>query len=658
MADTIERIYKITADASQAIAQLEKLNKSTGNIDTKLSKAGAALKGAFAGAAIGAAIQQTVSALLNTAEAMDEVSKSAAKFGIATEDLIGLKQAAEFSGVSFGALETGFKRLSSAMADVSSGRAGDAPDTLKQLGINVKNADGTLRSSADVFRDLADQFSKMPAGAEKTAAAVRVFGRAGADMIPLLNEGAEGLAEFTKQTEELGLAFNDTSGAMAEQFNDNLTKLGQASEGAKTQLMVGLLPALVEISNAFADSAGTGDTFRLIGEKIGKVMLLLQQDIKSVVAQFKYFAAPVEALLKNIGNLLGAVATGDFSLLMESLEADWTEGFAAMDKAAADAAASVSRYAEIAATDSATLAAEARKNFEVGLKADQPITVPVQLQIVNKEGKPAKAADYKDPFKEFNEALQDVIDASDPTAAAIREIEREMALLNRALAIGKIDLEDYDKAMAGLDKNMENAINGTKNLKDETQKLDEISVAVGQTLSSGVASFVDTLTSTGASFKQWAADMVVSIAKVIAQLYILKALRSSETFGGLFASAKGSAFSSLGFAPGVYTTPQFFPMAGTGRRYFANGGVGVFAEAGPEAIMPLRRDSSGRLGVDSAAPVVNVNVHNNTDANVSARRNGNNIDLIIDQVAADILRGGGRVSKALESTYKMGRARL
>ena len=62
-------------------------------------------------------------------------------------------------------------------------------------------------------------------------------------------------------------------------------------------------------------------------------------------------------------------------------------------------------------------------------------------------------------------------------------------------------------------------------------------------------------------------------------------------FGGLNTFAKGAAINSPGlsqYSNQVHTSPKMFAFAK---------GAGVFAEAGPEAIMPLSRDGRGRLGV-------------------------------------------------------------
>ena len=89
---------------------------------------------------------------------------------------------------------------------------------------------------------------------------------------------------------------------------------------------------------------------------------------------------------------------------------------------------------------------------------------------------------------------------------------------------------------------------------------------------------------------------------------------------GLTFNAKGGVYDSPGlskYVNGVYDSPQYFTFQGASK--FAKGGV--FAEAGAEAIMPLTRDSAGRLGVRAQgsggmAPVINTTV--NVDAGGSA----------------------------------------
>ena len=177
-------------------------------------------------------------------------------------------------------------------------------------------------------------------------------------------------------------------------------------------------------------------------------------------------------------------------------------------------------------------------------------------------------------------------------------------------------------------------------------------------------SFVDAIASGDSfkeSFKRLTADILKNLAQMILQKTIFDKLFSAVgtfIFGAPTPSAKGNAFSSsTGLPFGVYNSPTFFQMPGSGPlQKFARGGV--LGEAGPEAIMPLKRGGDGKLGV-SAAPV-NVNVINNAGAQVSVEQDGNDINVIVDRVrnalTRDIRSGGNVFAGALQGTYGLNRA--
>ena len=119
--------------------------------------------------------------------------------------------------------------------------------------------------------------------------------------------------------------------------------------------------------------------------------------------------------------------------------------------------------------------------------------------------------------------------------------------------------------------------------------------------------------------------------------------------GAVTASANGNAIDAGNVIPfargGVVTRPTLFPMAS---------GAGLMGEAGPEAVMPLRRLPSGRLGVEagnagSAAqggPLVNVQVINNA-SNTRVREDrragpdGREMRrIIIEEVKGEMASGG------------------
>src|SRR5262245_6664057 len=168
--------------------------------------------GAFtAGNLLANAIEKAAGAMVDFAKAsletIDTLGKTAQKVGVSVEAFSALNYAADLADVSTEQLSTGLGKLAKNMADTAAG-TGDAAKTFDALGISVKNADGSLRPVDDVLADIADKFQGATDGAQKTAAAMALFGKSGKDLIPLLNDGSTGLREMAAQAEAMGLVIS------------------------------------------------------------------------------------------------------------------------------------------------------------------------------------------------------------------------------------------------------------------------------------------------------------------------------------------------------------------------------------------------------------------------------------------------------------------
>ncbi|MEH6721055.1 MAG: hypothetical protein V7704_19420 [Aurantimonas endophytica] len=153
-----------------------------------------------------------------------------------------------------GQLQTGVSRLSRNMKDAAAG-TGTGAKAFQALGISVKGADGNLKSATEIMGEIGNRFATMPDGAEKTALAMELMGRSGADLIPLLNGGAAGLKALTDEADAFGLTISAETGRAAEAFNDNLARVGYAATGVATSLAAALLPAMVVVSEALVAMA-------------------------------------------------------------------------------------------------------------------------------------------------------------------------------------------------------------------------------------------------------------------------------------------------------------------------------------------------------------------------------------------------------------------
>jgi hypothetical protein len=207
--------------------------------------AAVATAGVAASVAMGAAVKGAI-------DSADAMSKAAQKVGVATEALSRLKYAADYSDVSLEQLTGGLGRLSKTMLDVASGSQGPAATAFKALGIAVTDSAGKLRSSDAVFADIAERFAQLEDGSTKTALSMLFFGRAGADLIPLLNLGADGLASYAAESDKLGQTISSKTGRAAEAFNDTLTRIGKVMGGVVNKVMEAALPALQSLADTLA----------------------------------------------------------------------------------------------------------------------------------------------------------------------------------------------------------------------------------------------------------------------------------------------------------------------------------------------------------------------------------------------------------------------
>lgn len=237
-------------DSAQFEAGMKRANGSVKEMSATTKAAFLAIGAAVAAAAAGIAI-----AVKGSIDHFDTLSKTAQKIGLTVESLAKLEYAAKMSDVSLESLATGVKKLSQNMADVAAGAGSTAKRGFDMLGVSVKKADGTLKTSDALLAEVADKFQNMPDGVNKTAAAVAIFGRAGADLIPMLNAGSAGLDEAAAKAERFGLVISGTTARQAEAFNDNLTDLGLVATGMGNKLATAVLPALVAISAALVEAA-------------------------------------------------------------------------------------------------------------------------------------------------------------------------------------------------------------------------------------------------------------------------------------------------------------------------------------------------------------------------------------------------------------------
>lgn len=262
--------------------------------------------GAAAGLAVGAALTGAIGVSLHGAfEEADKLGKMAQSVGMPVEELSKLKHAADLSDVSLESLSTSMGRLNRNMAEAASDTVSKAGLAFKALGIDVTNTDGTLKSSSIVLGDIAEKFSGYKDGAAKSALAIELFGRSGAAMIPMLNAGRDGLQEMADEAGKLGFVIDHQTAKAAENFNDNLTRLGKVKDGVALTITAQLAPAMERLSLAFFDVAKDGGVVKGIADGLLTAMNVLAVEIGTVVIRLQGLGAELSALWKFLNAPMG-----------------------------------------------------------------------------------------------------------------------------------------------------------------------------------------------------------------------------------------------------------------------------------------------------------------------------------------------------------------
>ena len=235
-------------------------------IDAAFRRAGAAI-----GAYLGAAIIGLSVAVKKSIDHMDEMSKAAQRVGLSTEEFSRLAYAAELSDVQIAALTSTLGKLTKAQAaalDVASQQA----KVFEALGISVKDAEGNLRSSSDVLLEFADRFAELDGSPEAMAAGFAIFGRSFQDIVPLIKDGSGAISELMQEADELGRTVSTAGGLMAEEFNDNLTRMKALLEGASMEIAQGMLPQLVAMTDEMVAAGKATSDYEAFGRGLATVL--------------------------------------------------------------------------------------------------------------------------------------------------------------------------------------------------------------------------------------------------------------------------------------------------------------------------------------------------------------------------------------------------
>jgi lambda family phage tail tape measure protein len=259
MAMNMDAMLRIKADV-QGENNIRRLGNSMQGLQGQVKNASMAVSGlgmAFRGLGAALAVGGFAAAIKGAVDLADNMRDLSQRTGVSVETLGQFKVAAELSGSSLEGVAKGLNFLNKNMVAATTGTEATAA-AFKTVGVAIKDGAGQLRNADQVFLDVADKFAQMRDGPEKAALAIKLFGKAGAELIPILNLGSQEIQKF-------GLGIGSNFANQADAFNDRLGLM----KAQMTVLTVQVGSALLPVMNLLLDAVVKG--VQLFGKFIAEI---------------------------------------------------------------------------------------------------------------------------------------------------------------------------------------------------------------------------------------------------------------------------------------------------------------------------------------------------------------------------------------------------
>jgi len=402
-------------------------------------------------AGVGLAATATAGALAlivdKSFQAIDAIGKTSTQTGIATNTLQAFHLAARESGTTVDGANTALIKFARSVGDAQRGLKTQA-DIFKDLGVNIRNADGSMKSFDQILEETADGIAGLSDQTAKATALANLFGRQGIVLTGAINDLSErGLVKFIKRAEDLGIVLSDNVIRRTEEFNDAVGVIKMQIGAFVNSVTTSFLPAFEnaqkfigkKIQEIIDDAGGMDKLAANIAKSIidfvantivsiGHFADAFTQSIRDARISFLEFGNTVNSVL--IGVLDGLPKWfGDFSDVILQLRKNVVDNMKEMD----NLAITTTNYGD-----------RAKKTAEKvrGLKKDVDELVSSNEDLDNSTNGTAKSfVDIQDKLDVFKDGIIDTKDQLDNVA--VQSMKKFEDSIVDGLKTGKLAFEDF-----------------------------------------------------------------------------------------------------------------------------------------------------------------------------------------------------------------------
>lgn len=312
-----------------------------------------------------------------------------------------------------------------------------------KMKVSVVNARGELKSTYEVLLEMAEYYKSAANKTQALAIATTLLGRRGAELVPLLKLGKEGIKELGDEAERMGIVIDSKTAASLKDFDDKLTSIKAGLKGAKVAITTALLPVLDDIAVKLKSIDWGDERIKEWAKDVGETVIRAIGSIMKFMAGLKIVWRSLLAITSTVfAGISNAVE--DFKIKIETMKIVFNTALKGM--------------------------LEGLRSFLERLK---PFARTLKIDIVDSGYN--KLSEAIDDFSERIGESRSEIEKSKALMDANREVIRDQWLEIGSLGDEMVRIEDETEKYVALLRTEATAVKETTNtLKENAQALEEV----------------------------------------------------------------------------------------------------------------------------------------------------------------------------------------
>lgn len=310
-------LTKAGDEADKTEKKSDGLKKTLDGLGTVAAGAGKALM-ALGTAAMGA-VTGLAAMVVKSSDAAGELVDLSAQTGLSTTQIQELDYAATLMGVDVGTITNSMAKFTNVIEGADSG-VGPMADDMATLGVSVRDSNGVLRDSNEVYFEALNALGQLENETQKEIIAQNLFGKSYQELTPLINTSAEEMAAMKEEAHQMGAVMDEEAVSGLESFGDELDKLKMGLKGNIGMISSAMLPVFSELTGTaqgwmkeFAGIlSGSGGDLSSVGPQIGELLGKIFGDITEKLPDMVnlglgIIGGLIDAMIANLPILIPAV---------------------------------------------------------------------------------------------------------------------------------------------------------------------------------------------------------------------------------------------------------------------------------------------------------------------------------------------------------------